>query len=108
MSDETCHDCGAKPGQFHTAGCDVERCTCCLGQRISCGCRSQSRRKRERWTGEWPGKAECRELGLWCVAVPVPPHYRRYHAADEYTPGKTEDLNRLCEVHALRSTCVCR
>lgn len=35
---ETCHDCGAKYGDYHTQGCDMERCPCCGGQLISCDC----------------------------------------------------------------------
>jgi hypothetical protein len=29
-----CHDCGAKPGEVHSDGCDTQRCTVCFGPRI--------------------------------------------------------------------------
>jgi len=31
-----CHDCGAKAGELHSLGCDMERCPICKGQLISC------------------------------------------------------------------------
>ena len=34
----SCYDCGAKPGELHEPGCDVETCPRCGSQMISCGC----------------------------------------------------------------------
>jgi hypothetical protein len=31
-----CHDCGAKEGELHELGCDMERCPVCNIQAISC------------------------------------------------------------------------
>jgi hypothetical protein len=36
--EKTCHDCGAKEGQIHDLGCDMEYCPFCGGQLISCEC----------------------------------------------------------------------
>lgn len=33
-----CHDCGARAGQPHHPGCDMERCPKCGGQAIGCDC----------------------------------------------------------------------
>ena len=59
-----CHDCGAKPGQVHIAGCDVERCSTCGRQRISCGCDEGQDQAFARWTGLCPGSAEAAALGI--------------------------------------------
>ena len=37
-SGRPCHDCAARPGQYHVPGCDAERCPRCMRQAISCGC----------------------------------------------------------------------
>lgn len=59
----SCHDCGAGAGDVHISGCDVERCSFCGEQLISC------RHKKHdplfaRWTGFWPGWLEAKELGI--------------------------------------------
>ena len=37
MERATCHDCGAKEGQLHILGCDMERCPFCGGQLFGMG-----------------------------------------------------------------------
>lgn len=58
-----CYDCGAKPGEAHQDGCDVERCSVCGGQRLGCDCKGHDKAFAH-WTGIWPGKAEADYLGV--------------------------------------------
>lgn len=111
--DKRCYDCGVLPGELHVEGCDVERCPFCGGQAISCGCDDETwSTRRMPWTGEWPGKTACRELGLWCrdldrkTLAPIDGVAARMEGAEasdilwhqpcrEDDPGAHEDLNRL-------------
>lgn len=43
-----CYDCGIIIGELHVEGCDVESCTECGLQKLSCDCDTA---ERERWTG---------------------------------------------------------
>jgi hypothetical protein len=62
----SCPDCGVKPGQAHKECCDVERCSVCGGQYLSCGCDETNEHDPlfARWTGIWPGDLEAQYLNL--------------------------------------------
>lgn len=86
----TCHDCGAKPGEFHLDGCDVERCPECGGQLLSCDCEELTV-PRIKWDGIWPGVLECREFGWYCKWTS-----NGWQQCDKSDPEAKENLNRLC------------
>ncbi len=96
-SDNTCPDCGVAVGQIHEICCDVEPCPECGRQLISCGCEAYNPERRVPWSGEWPGKAECREFGWYSKRNPDGPGYIRCNKDD---PDASEDLNRLYEGEA--------
>lgn len=62
MSKPNCHDCGAKPGELHDPGCDMEQCPECGGQLICCG--HKGPHARLPWTGDWPREADAIALGF--------------------------------------------
>lgn len=58
-----CPDCGVQPGSIHKENCDVERCSVCGMQRLSCECGGHDK-SFSRWVGVWPGVLEANHIGL--------------------------------------------
>lgn len=60
---QDCPDCAVKPGQVHSKHCDVQRCSVCGTQYLSCDCEGHDPLF-ARWTGFWPGAVEAYMLEI--------------------------------------------
>jgi hypothetical protein len=100
----SCPDCAVVPGEMHHPDCDVQRCSVCGGQRLSCDCNYVSEDDPDhqdshdpafaRWTGFWPGTLECIALGYMCTWE-IDPNFPT-PADDLYETGRVRpDLNRI-------------
>jgi hypothetical protein len=62
-----CHDCDVRFGHFHHPGCDMEDCSRCGGQLLTCGCLDEVAPVRP-WTKKpWPWF--CHDCGADCSAL---------------------------------------
>jgi hypothetical protein len=88
MKHDHCPDCGVGVGRKHKDGCDVERCPHCGGQALGCTGFDPSDRRREPWTGKWPGEADCERLGFFINGDRSLPDINRLFAECVWNPDR--------------------
>ena len=90
---EECPECATPIGEVHMEGCDVSRCLVTGRQELSCHGLDHNHDEDnvDRWTGLWPGDAECIAWG-WYAKFEPGLGWRPTTADD---PQGAPDLNRL-------------
>jgi len=60
---DNCFSCKVVAGKIHKKKCDIERCSVCGGQKLSCECEGHDKQFAA-WKGFWPGELECKSLNM--------------------------------------------
>jgi hypothetical protein len=60
---DNCFSCKVVAGKIHKKKCDIERCSECGGQKLSCECTNHDKQFAF-WKGFWPGELECKALNM--------------------------------------------
>lgn len=84
-----CTGCGARPGELHRRGCEIECCPECGLSLITHQCALTT--PRIRWSGEQTGTAECRAFG-WYTRLVLGKGWVR---CEKHESGARPDLQRL-------------
>jgi hypothetical protein len=70
-------DCGARIGERHRDGCDIERCPHCGWSALGCSLFDPNDARRQAWNGKWPGEEDCERLDFFVNGDPDFPDLRR-------------------------------
>lgn len=88
MIHKTCPDCGARVGEKHKDGCDVERCPHCGWQALGCAHFHPDDPRRQAWDGRWPGEADCERLGFFVGGDSSFPDLNRLFTECDWNPER--------------------
>jgi hypothetical protein len=94
---DKCPGCAVKLSEFHSNGCDVQRCGMSGLQMHTCGIFDEKPNHEcvfTVWDGYWPGIKECFEYGLFAYFVPNL----------GFVPCKADHLDAVADLNTLVRT----